>query len=214
VKLYDKAAVVTQPLSSSRGCFLPWLHKLRPTETTLSTEELTTADVETEVVGPMQRCLAEGLAEGLLPEAFDYYLKKSIRQAKLRTLAVDNKDSVDATEGLRFTVEETAACAHLFFHTDVMSFGDVEKLFKSMVLLRQAIARRFTDVDTAAYIKRWNFLFENPGTIITSLRRVYDGKVPGSTGFYSGLLAIPRSEIPSCLEESFLTLRGETATSF
>jgi hypothetical protein len=162
------SAVLTQPLSSSPGCcIVPWIRKRSPTVTQESTADFAepsflsiTSDDEPEADGSMQRCLAEGVFSD---EEICRCFESTIRKAELTTLRVDNGEVNEAAESLKFTVEEFVACAYVYvlkYTEGTVSFDDVEKSFNSMVLLRKAIARYFTDDITVAHVERWDFFVQ------------------------------------------------------
>jgi len=151
----------------------------------------------------MQTCLVEGLARRRFsPEEICRCFDKSIHKAEVTTLAVDNGEVVKADESLRFTVEEVVACAYLLVHTNcVISYNEFERLFSSLVILREAIARRFTDdVTVAAPFKCWDFLFKDPATIVDWLLKSSSGKL--SPRLRELLKTMPAEENDAWLKES------------
>jgi len=168
-----------------------------------------TADFESE--GSMQSCLATSLAKGMCAVSSkeiwsclkNTTREAAVREAELRKQAVGDEGVEKAAESLRFTVEEFVACAYLMVHIEcVITYDDLERLFSSFVLLRQAIARYFTDDVIVAHIKRWDFLFKDPTTTLINIRLLYGGVIPARE-FYRDLMAVPRYEIPSCLVKHF-----------
>jgi hypothetical protein len=147
------------------------LHVLSWLETVNATNE------EVSELDSLQKCLAEVLAKGVSPQEICRCFESTIHKADLTKRAVDNGGAVKAGESLRFTVEEIVACAYLLVHTDCgISYNDFKNLFNSLVLLREAIARGFTDDATAAHIKSWDFLFKDSATIVTWLLKFSPGK--------------------------------------